>query len=137
MADDAVPATQWGVDPSLNVGGALMWKAEASPKLRSAGVFVDLLDREPVWDRLVAAHEWAIDLVPRLRQRVVDDPLRIRPPSWVIDEGFDLGYHLRRVRVPEPAGFVEVLTVAQSLAMSQLGRACPMWEEVRVECDAG
>jgi len=98
MADDAEPATQWGADPSLNDVEALMWKAEASPKLRSAGVFVDLLDRKPDWDRLVAVHEWAIDLVPRLRQRVVDDPLRIGPPSWVIDEGFDLGYHLRRVR---------------------------------------
>src|ERR687889_183282 len=133
MADDAVPATQWGVDPSLNDVEALMWKAEASPKLRSAGVFVDLLDREPDWDRLVAAHEWAIDLVPRLRQRVVDDPLRISPPTWVIDDGFDLGYHLRRVRVPEPATFDEVLTIGQALAMSPLDRARPLWEAVLVE----
>ena len=133
MADSAEPATRWGAEPSLNDVEALMWKAEASPKLRSAGVFVDLLDREPDWDRLVAAHEWAIDLVPRLRQRVVDDPLRIGPPTWVIDDGFDLGYHLRRVRVPEPAAFDEVLTVAQSLAMSPLDRARPLWEAVLVE----
>jgi WS/DGAT/MGAT family acyltransferase len=133
MADDTVPATQWGVDPSLNDVEALMWKAEASPKLRSAGVFVDLLDREPDWDRLVAAHEWAIGLVPRLRQRVADDPLRIGPPTWVLDPGFDLGYHLRRVRVPEPGTFDEVLTVAQSLAMSPLDRARPLWEAVLVE----
>jgi diacylglycerol O-acyltransferase len=133
MADDAEPATQWGVDPSLNDVEALMWKAEASPKLRSAGVFVDLLDRAPDWDRLVAAHEWAIGLVPRLRQRVVDDPLRIGPPTWVIDEGFDLGYHLRRVRVPEPGTFDEALTVAQTLAMSPLDRARPLWEAVLVE----
>jgi diacylglycerol O-acyltransferase len=133
MADNAEPATQWGVDPSLNDVEALMWKAEASPKLRSAGVFVDLLDRAPDWDRLVAAHEWAIGLVPRLRQRVVDDPLRIGPPSWVIDEGFDLGYHLRRVRVPEPGTFDQALTVAQTLAMSPLDRARPLWEAVLVE----
>ena len=133
MADDTVPATQWGVDPSLNDVEALMWKAEASPKLRSAGVFVDLLDREPDWDRLVAAHEWAIGLVPRLRQRVVDDPLRIGPPTWVLDPGFDLGYHLRRVRGPEPGTFDQVLTVAQSLAMSPLDRARPLWEAVLVE----
>jgi diacylglycerol O-acyltransferase len=133
MREEEVPATEWGVDPSLNDVEALMWKAEASPKLRSAGVFVDLLDREPDWDRLVAAHEWAIGLVPRLRQRVVDDPLRIGPPTWVMDEGFDLGYHLRRVRVPEPATFDEVLTVAQALAMSPLDRARPLWEAVLVE----
>src|SRR5215212_6570375 len=91
MREEEAPATQWGADPSLNDVEALMWKAEASPKLRSAGVFVDLLDREPDWDRLVAAHEWATELVPRLRQRVADDPLRIGPPTWVLDDGFDLG----------------------------------------------
>jgi WS/DGAT/MGAT family acyltransferase len=133
MRDEEAPATEWGVDPSLNDVEALMWKAEASPRLRSAGVFVDLLDGAPDWDRLVAAHEWAIDLVPRLRQRVVDDPLRIGPPTWVIDDGFDLGYHLRRVRVPAPATFDEALTVAQSLAMSPLDRARPLWEAVLVE----
>jgi WS/DGAT/MGAT family acyltransferase len=133
MREEEAPATEWGVDPTLNDVEALMWKAEASPRLRSAGVFVDLLDRTPEWSRLVAAHEWAIGLVPRLRQRVVDDPLRIGPPTWVIDEGFDLGYHLRRVRVPEPGTFDEALTVAQSLAMSPLDRARPLWEAVLVE----
>src|SRR5919106_1348092 len=91
MRDEEAPATEWGVDPSLNDVEALMWKAEASPRLRSAGVFVDLLDRAPDWERLVAAHEWAVELVPRLRQRVVEDPLRVGPPSWVLVDGLDDG----------------------------------------------
>src|SRR5918992_1571080 len=101
MREEERPATEWGIDPSLNDVEALMWKAEASPRLRSA--------------------------------RVVDDLLRIGPPTWVSDEGFDLGYHLRRVRAPEPGTFDEALTVAQSLAMSPLDRARPLWEAVLVE----
>ena len=131
--DRTASAAQWGVEPALNDVEALMWKAEASPRLRSSGVFVDLLDRAPEWERLLAAHRWAVDLVPRLRQRVVEDPLRIGPPSWVIDEGFDLDYHVRRVRAPEPAAFDEVLTIAQALAMAPLDRARPLWEAVLVE----
>ena len=131
--EQAVSAAQWGVHPALNDVEALMWKAEASPKLRSAGVFVDLLDRAPDWQRLVAAHEWAVELVPRLRQRVVEDPLRVGPPTWVLDQGFDLDYHVRRVRAPEPASFDDALTIAQALAMAPLDRARPLWEAVLVE----
>jgi hypothetical protein len=31
--------------------------------------------------------------VPRLRQRVVEDPLGVAPPRWEVDPHFDLSYH--------------------------------------------
>jgi WS/DGAT/MGAT family acyltransferase len=112
---------------------AMMWRAEADPRLRSSGVFVDLLDRVPDWDRLVAASEWAVALVPRLRQRVVEDPLRLNSPTWVLDRDFDLSYHVRRVRVPAPGTFDQVLELAQASAMTPLDGARPLWEAVLVE----
>jgi WS/DGAT/MGAT family acyltransferase len=123
----------WGTEPTMNDLEAMMWRAEADPRLRSTGIFVDRLDRVPDWDRLVAAHEWAVDLVPRLRQRVAEDPLALNSPAWEIDSEFDLSYHLRRVRVPEPGTWDQVLVLAQAAAMTPLDRARPLWEAILVE----
>src|SRR5437868_959629 len=79
-------ASQWGAEPVMSDMEALMWRSEASPRLRSGGVIVDLLDTTPDWDRLVASHEWAVALIGRLRQRVVEDPLRLATPAWVLDD---------------------------------------------------
>src|ERR1700760_819664 len=45
-------ASQWGAEPVMSDMEALMWRSEASPRLRSGGVIVDLLDSTPEWDRL-------------------------------------------------------------------------------------
>jgi WS/DGAT/MGAT family acyltransferase len=110
-----------------------MWRSEASPRLRSGGVILDVLDHAPDWDRFVAAHHWAVNLIPRLRQHVVEDPLRLNPPTWAMHDEFDLGYHLRRARVPEGGTFDDVLEMAQVLAMAPFDRVRPLWEAVLVE----
>src|SRR4051812_38866207 len=112
---------------------ALMWRSEASPRLRSGGVILDMLDSTPDWERLVAAHEWAVVRVPRLRERVIEDPLRLSPPAWADVEDFDVGYHLRRMRVPEGGGMQDVLDTAQVLAMAPFDHARPLWEAVLIE----
>src|SRR3954447_21084693 len=112
---------------------ALMWRSEASPRLRSGGVILDVLETTPDWERLVAAHEWAVIRVPRLRERVIEDPLRLSPPAWAGVEEFDLGYHLRRMRVPEGGGMQDVLDTAQVLAMAPFDHARPLWEAVLIE----
>src|SRR5688500_373764 len=111
-------AAQWGAEPFMSDFEALMWRSESSPRLRSGGVILDVLDGVPDWDRGVAAHDWGVAIVPRLRQRVVEDPLRVGRPGWEIDEDFALGYHLRHVRLPEPGTFEQVLELAQVLAMA-------------------
>jgi diacylglycerol O-acyltransferase / wax synthase len=133
QADVPTPPSAWGSEPVMSDLEALMWRSEASPRLRSTGVFVDVLDRAPEWERLVAAHEWAVQYVPRLRQRVEDDPLRIGTPAWRLDEDFDLGYHLRRAHAPAPGTFAGTLEMAQVLAMAPFDRARPLWEAVLVE----
>ena len=126
-------AAQWGAEPVMSDLEALMWRSEASPRLRSGGVILDILDTTPDWARLVASHQWAVGLVSRLRQRVVEDPLRIAPPAWELDDDFDLAYHLRRIRLPDGGAMDGVLEVAQVLAMAPFDRARPLWEAVLVE----
>src|SRR3954469_23134330 len=124
---------EWGAEPAMSDMEALMWRSEASPRLRSGGVILDVLDSTPDWQRLVAAHEWAVIRVPRLRERVVEDPLRLSPPAWAGVDEFDLGYHLRRIRVPEGGGMDHVLETAQVLAMAPFDHARPLWEAVLIE----
>jgi diacylglycerol O-acyltransferase / wax synthase len=82
--------TDWVSAPVMSPLDTVMWRADADRRLRSSFCALEILDRLPDWDRLVAAHDWATRMVPRFRQRVVDSPLGVGAPSWAIDEDFDL-----------------------------------------------
>src|SRR5207247_2028595 len=82
-------------------------RAQLRPRLRWTGVLVAVLDGPPERERLIAAHEWATRLLTRLRKRVVEDPLGLAAPRWVVDRDFDLAYHLRFARLPEPGTMQE------------------------------
>ena len=56
---------------------ALMWTIEKDPPLRSTITTVVLLDGAPGRGRLVEAMDRTTRLVPRLRQRVVSNPLAV------------------------------------------------------------
>jgi WS/DGAT/MGAT family acyltransferase len=117
----------------MNALEALMWRAEADPRLRSTICALEELDTTPDWERFLAAHEWATRLVPRFRQRVVEPALNLGMPAWVVDPDFDLHYHVRRVRLPEGAGFGDVLAAAEQVAMTPFDRVRALWEAVLFE----
>jgi diacylglycerol O-acyltransferase len=123
----------WGVTSEMSPFESLMWRAERDPRLRSTMTSVYVLDGAPDWDRLRAAHDWATHLVPRLRQRVVDPPLQLGAPAWVVDPEFGLDHHLRRVHLPHPQSFGQVLELAEQVAMAPFDRAHPPWEAVLVD----
>lgn len=110
-----------------------MWRSEAEPRLRSQGILLELLDRVPDRERVLVAHDWGTREFWRLRERVVEDPLGLAAPHWVVDGDFDLAYHLRFVRLPEPGSFDQLLALAQVLHMTPFDRARPLWEAVLVE----
>jgi WS/DGAT/MGAT family acyltransferase len=122
--------TDWASAPVMSPLDTVMWRADADRRLRSTVCALEVLDRTPEWDRLVAAHDWATRMMPRFRQRVVDSPLGIGAPSWSVDEDFDLHYHLRRVRVSGDGSWRELLTAAEQIAMTPLDPARPPWEAV-------
>jgi len=120
-------------DAYMSDADALMWNVEKDPLLRSTIVSVVQLDRSPSWERLVDRIERGAYLIPRLRQRVVTPFLRLGPPHWSADPHFDISYHLRRVRAPEPETFDTVLDLARAVAMASFDRARPLWEFTLVE----
>jgi diacylglycerol O-acyltransferase / wax synthase len=120
-------------DLQMTDADALMWTVEKDPTLRSTVVTVLTLDRSPDWDALVERVERGSRLIPRLRQRVVSPMLRVGPPFWSADPNFDLAYHMRRVRAPEPGSFGCVLDFARNAAMAGFDRARPLWEYTVVD----
>src|SRR5882724_12314917 len=80
---------------------ALMWNLEKDPALASTFANVTILDQPPDIDRLRRTMGHAVQVVPRLKQRVVPAFGRLAPPEWQDDTGFDLDDHIRHVGLPE------------------------------------
>jgi WS/DGAT/MGAT family acyltransferase len=110
-----------------------MWTIESDPTLRSTIIGVAVFDSEPDRARLIEKMERGSRMVPRLRQRVVGNPLSVAPPRWEVDPNFDLSYHLRFWRAPEGGTLQDVLTLAEPMAMQGFDRARPLWEMVIVD----
>jgi HAD superfamily hydrolase (TIGR01490 family) len=124
----------WGASPRMNALETAMWRAEsADRRLRVTVSLLELLDPAPDWDRLLAAHEWASRMVPRMRQRVVEPALALGTPVWVTASDFDLSRHMHRIRLPAPGTLRQLLDVMQDFAAAPLDRDRPLWEALLVE----
>ena len=64
-----------------------------------------------------------LQLVPRLRQRVLWPRVGQGLPLWVDDPGFDLANHVRVVHLPAPGGQRELLRRCDQLCLWLLDRA--------------
>jgi len=136
LRDESPPSDalrDWGGPAEMSAFEAVMWLAEADPRMRSTVTCVLVLDRAPDWDRVVAGHERMVNAAPRLRQRVMEPALGAGLPQWVDDPDFMLDYHLRRQRLPQAGTDRQLLDLAQNLAMTPFDRVRPPWEGTLVE----
>ncbi len=124
---------KWGAQRKMNALETVMWRAEADPRFRSTLMLVELFDRVPDWKRFVASHEWGSRMVPRFRKRVIEPALGVGAPSWAVDPHFDLGYHLKRVKLSSPGSLDQLLDLAQDMAMEPFDRARSPWQAMLVE----
>src|SRR5689334_8833305 len=133
-ARPAAAPLEWGTATQMNPLETAMWRAEsADPRLRANVSLLELLDPAPDWDRLLAAHEWASRMVPRMRQRVLEPALALGTPTWVTDGTFDLSRHVHRVRLPSPGTLRQLLDIVQDFAAAPLDRDRPLWQALLVE----
>ena len=124
----------WGADSQMNPLEVAMWRAEsADPRLRVNVSLLELLDPAPDWPRLLAAHEWASRMVPRMRQRVVEPALALGTPTWVTDADFDLSRHVHRIQLPPPGSMRQLLDLVQEFAATPFDRDRPLWASLFVE----
>lgn len=112
--------------------GDLNWWYGDQPRQRTTMALLMLLDRRPDPARLRAATLHAADVIPRLRQRIVDAPLGLALPRWEPDPTFDLSYHLRhyslRADVESGSSLNELFRALGPIYERPFDRTRPLWE---------
>jgi diacylglycerol O-acyltransferase len=125
-------------DEWMSDSDALLWHIERDPLLRSTVTSVWLLDSTPEREQMDSVLNRMIGRLPRLRQRVIDDPNGIATPRWENDPHFESSYHYRWVRLPGGQPDIdEVLDHAQHLASRSFDRDRPLWGVEVIEGLAG
>jgi diacylglycerol O-acyltransferase / wax synthase len=71
--------------------------------------------------------------VPRLRQRLLEPPLRLGTPFWVDDPDFDVHRHVKRAVLTAPGDDEQLSRLVGELLAPPLERTKPLWELVVVE----
>jgi diacylglycerol O-acyltransferase / wax synthase len=120
-------------DRRMSDQDALMWNIEMDPLLRSTITSVSILEKAPDRERFTDRIERASRSVVRLRQLVKPAPFNLATPEFVIDDEFDLAYHLRWQRAPANATLRDVLDFAEPFAMAGFDHARPLWEMIVLE----
>lgn len=115
-------------DTYMRDSDAFSWYMERDPLLRSTIVSVVVLDRAPDFERLLARADRATRLAPGFRHKVVEAPMRLANPRWVVDPDFDLTFHVRRVAVPPPGALSQVFDYARQSGMAGFDRERALWE---------
>jgi WS/DGAT/MGAT family acyltransferase len=69
-----------------------------------------------------------LHLLPPLRWRLVEVPLRLDYPYWLDDPNFDLEFHVRDLRLPEPGNLEQLAEQVGRIVSRPLDRARPLWE---------
>jgi HAD superfamily hydrolase (TIGR01490 family) len=134
-ADVAVPADaplDWGTASEMDAGAAAVWRAETGGP-RATLTVLELLDPPVDPERIVAAHEWASRMVPRMRQTVAEPALGVGPPVWTPVRRLDLDRHVTRVRLPAPGSPAQLRDAVAAFAAEPLDRARPLWAALLVE----
>jgi diacylglycerol O-acyltransferase len=122
-----------GFPEELGAFDQILHRGEANPRFRSGIMALELLDTTPDWDRFRNRFENASRKVLRLRQKVVMPTLPTASPRWVVDPDFNLDFHVRRVRVPEPGTLREVMDLAEVALQSPMDISRPLWTATLVE----
>ncbi len=112
---------------------AVMWGVEQDPILRSVVVAMTVLDTEPEVAVLVDRITRMTLAVPKLRQRVVGNPVSPIPPRWEVDPNFDMTFHLKRFHVPADGTDRPLMRIAEQMAEQDFDRDRPLWEMALVQ----
>lgn len=116
-----------GFERRMSDQESLMWNIEKDPWLNPSGALLTILDQPADFDLILAKIRYGLTRLPRLRERVVPGLGRLSPPVWATDADFDLAYHVRRLRLPEPASMRQLLDLVTRLYEEPYDRTRPLW----------
>jgi diacylglycerol O-acyltransferase / wax synthase len=107
--------------------------ASGDPTMRSTVIALTVLETTPDWERLRGRVDRLTLFVPALRMRPLFGALGLSAPRLAVDPDFDLDVHLRRYRLPEGAGWRQLLDDARRMSLTDFDHNRPLWEAALVE----
>ena len=116
----------------LNGVDALMLYTE-TPEIHMHTLKIGVLDVSNVeggfsFDLFRAVAFPRLQAMAPLRYQLVDIPLKLHHPMWVVNDDIDFDYHVRQARVPAPGGRRELDQLIGEIASTPLDRNRPLWE---------
>jgi WS/DGAT/MGAT family acyltransferase len=77
--------------------------------------------------------EERLHLARTFRQKLVQVPFNLDYPYWIEDKDFDLEYHVRHIRLPEPGDWRQLCIQVARLHARPLDLTKPLWEFTVIE----
>jgi diacylglycerol O-acyltransferase / wax synthase len=116
----------------LSLFDQLFYKAEKAglPPLYLAGVMIMEPAKAPhkLTAAIIADHLAArMEKIPLMRQKIVQDPLRIGSVRMVEDPGFDVHNHISISTLPQPGGYKEFTDALGTFSARRLDLSMPPW----------
>ncbi|MGI9645308.1 MAG: wax ester/triacylglycerol synthase domain-containing protein [Ilumatobacteraceae bacterium] len=115
-------------DDWMSATDAIAWHVERDPVLRSTITTVWFLDRRPDDARFRAGIDRAVARIPRLRQRVVEDPLGVTTPRWVEVDDFEVDRHVHVEELDHTPAEAQVMAFAGPMHSRPFDKDQPLWE---------
>ncbi len=76
---------------------------------------------------ILATFQSRLDRCDVFRRKLVTVPFSLDHPYWVLDEEFDLEYHVRHVSLPKPGDWSQLMSQVARLHARQLDHSRPLW----------
>lgn len=82
---------------------------------------------------LIRHFERQIKKIPLFRTRLVQSPGGYTRPYWIVDDNFDVEFHLRHIALPHPGDWRQLCIQVARLHSRPLDMSRPLWEAYVIE----
>lgn len=77
--------------------------------------------------------ERQIKKIPLFRTRLIQAPGRLARPYWLVDDNFDVEFHLRHIALPYPGDWRQLCILIARLHSRPIDMSRPLWESYVIE----
>lgn len=77
--------------------------------------------------------ERQIKKIPLFRTRLIQAPGRVTRPYWLVDDNFDLEFHVRHIALPYPGDWRQLCILIARLHSRPIDMSRPLWESYVIE----
>ena len=82
---------------------------------------------------LIRHFELQLKKIPLFRTKLIQSPGRFARPYWLVDDDFDVEFHLRHIALPKPGDWRQLCILMARLHSRPIDMSRPLWESYVIE----